>query len=114
VIAQRRQIGVLARIKVGPAHAGCIVLAGSHETGHGPGGIDNDDLPLIPAFTIRTPTPQTLAGTSTTPTLTGQEPHNAGNADPARGPGDHPHRARPAPPAAGLGDQRDEEGRIPG
>jgi len=85
VIAQRRQIGVLARIKVGPAHAGCIVLAGSHETGHGPGGIDNDDLPLIPAFTIRTPTPQTLAGTSTTPTLTGQEPHNAGNADPARG-----------------------------
>ena len=90
------------------------MLAGSRKPGHRPGRIDNDRLPRIPAFTIGVPAPQLLVGTSTTPTLAGQQPHNAGDTDPARDPGDHPHRARPAPPAAGLGDQRDEEGHIPG
>ena len=113
VIAQRRQVGVLGGVQIRPPHAGNAVVIRERKTGHGPRRVDDDRVShprsALPSF-LAPPTP---SGAPTTPTLTSQQPHDAGHPNPSGNPSNHPHRTRSARAGGCLGDEGHKERSVP-
>ena len=89
------------------------MVSRERDTGHGPGHVDNNRLARPRSAGTALPAPHTHSDTTTTPTLTGQQPHNAGDPNPSGDPSDRPHCARAASSRTGLGYEGHEERGVP-
>ena len=89
------------------------MVSRERDTGHGPGRVDDDCIARPRSAGTALPAPHTPSDTPTTPTLTCQQPHNAGDPNPAGDPSDHPHRTRSARAGGCLGDEGHEKRGVP-
>ena len=85
------------------------MVSRERDTGYGPGRVDDDCFARPRSAGTAFPAPHTPSDTPTTPALACQQPHNAGDPNPAGDPGYHPHRTRSSRAGGCLGNEGHEK-----